>query len=45
VRLDKRGVYALNATGRAPTPADLKAAVALARRTVALATALLLVKA
>lgn len=45
VRLDKRGVYVLNATGREPTPADLKAAVALARRTVALATALLLVKA
>ncbi len=43
IRLDKRGVYVLNASGRVPEAADLPRALTLARRTFALATLLLLV--
>ncbi|MFK7601541.1 CobD/CbiB family cobalamin biosynthesis protein [Deinococcus sp. SM5_A1] len=43
MRLDKRGVYVLNAGGRGPEAADLPRALGLARRTFALATLLLLV--
>ncbi|WP_216323652.1 adenosylcobinamide-phosphate synthase CbiB [Deinococcus aestuarii] len=42
VRLDKRGVYVLNAGGRAPGAADVPRALRLARWTVALATVALL---
>ncbi|OLV18454.1 adenosylcobinamide-phosphate synthase CbiB [Deinococcus marmoris] len=42
VRLDKRGVYVLNASGRVPEAADLPRALTLARRTFALATLFLL---
>ncbi|MFC3833587.1 MULTISPECIES: adenosylcobinamide-phosphate synthase CbiB [Deinococcus] len=37
VRVEKRGVYVLNAAGRPPLPADLPRALALARRTLLLA--------
>ena len=37
VRLEKRGVYVLNAAGRPPLPADLPRALALAHRTLLLA--------
>ncbi len=43
VRLDKRGMYVLNAAGRRPEAADLPRALHLARRTFALSTLLLLV--
>ncbi|WP_309572040.1 CobD/CbiB family cobalamin biosynthesis protein [Deinococcus sp.] len=39
VRLEKRGVYVLNAAGRPPAPADLPRALALARRTLLVAAA------
>lgn len=42
VRLDKRGVYVLNAAGRVPEVRDLPRALTLARRTLALSTLLLL---
>ncbi|CAM4104609.1 adenosylcobinamide-phosphate synthase CbiB [Deinococcus marmoris] len=42
VRLDKRGVYVLNAGGHVPEAADLPRALTLARRTFALATLFLL---
>ncbi|QLG12930.1 cobalamin biosynthesis protein (plasmid) [Deinococcus sp. D7000] len=42
VRLDKRGVYVLNAGGRVPEVADLPRALTLARRTFVLSTLLLL---
>ncbi|QFP76994.1 adenosylcobinamide-phosphate synthase CbiB [Deinococcus sp. AJ005] len=42
VRLDKRGVYVLNAGGRVTEAADLPRALKLARRTFALATLFLL---
>ncbi|GAA5535057.1 adenosylcobinamide-phosphate synthase CbiB [Deinococcus aluminii] len=42
VRLDKRGVYVLNAGGRLPAAADLARALRLARWTLALATLALL---
>ncbi|WP_456445658.1 cobalamin biosynthesis protein [Oceanithermus sp.] len=40
VRLEKRGVYMLNPSGRAPEPADLHRALARVRRAAALAYAL-----
>ncbi|XOB98887.1 adenosylcobinamide-phosphate synthase CbiB [Deinococcota bacterium DY0809b] len=40
VRLEKRGVYVLNPSGRAPEPADLHRALARVRRAAALAYAL-----
>jgi len=43
LRLDKRGVYVLNAAGRAPTPADLPRALRLAQRTFLLTVPVLLV--
>lgn len=42
LRLDKRGVYVLNRTGREPAAADLGLALRLARRTTVLAVLLLL---
>ncbi|WP_243398527.1 adenosylcobinamide-phosphate synthase CbiB [Deinococcus koreensis] len=39
VRLEKRGVYVLNAAGRPPAPTDLLRALVLARRTLVLAAA------
>jgi adenosylcobinamide-phosphate synthase (EC 6.3.1.10) len=42
VRLDKRGVYVLNAAGAAPGPEHLAPALALARRTLVLAVLVLL---
>lgn len=42
VRLDKRGVYTLNATGRAPATADIKRALRLANLTLWLALLALL---
>ena len=41
VRLDKRGAYVLNPSGRAATAQDLRAALRLARRTFAVAAAVL----
>jgi len=43
VRLEKRGLYALNPGGRPPNPSDLQRALTLARWTLALAVPLLLV--
>ncbi len=40
VRLEKRGVYVLNPTGREPEPADLRRALARVRRTAAAVYAL-----
>ena len=45
LRLDKRGVYVLNAGGRAPETGDLPRALLLARWTLALATLTLLLPA
>lgn len=45
VRLDKRGVYVLNAGGREPTAADIPRALSLARRTVGAALLVLLMPA
>lgn len=42
VRLDKRGVYVLNAAGREPDAADVRRALTLARRTCAAAVLALL---
>lgn len=43
IRLDKRGVYTLNAAGRSPCAADLPRAIQLAERTFALALLVLLI--